>query len=268
MLETIALHSLPMRGRKPKRPLRRLPNRLREWRERRGLTQQQVGQSVHMVAQNVGKLERGELELKVSQLADFARALGVAVPDLLPKDEADGVGGWSVPVLARAALRAGLGAVDADFAEPYDRIPLPRGLDGAEQCFAVEITDRSANALYAPGTVLICRELEPAARLRLGAKLVIRHFETDLAHDDTREVLVGTLDRTGQGHLNLDLHSTDRRAPASIRIRDQVSPALTAIAGGTALQTAQQFMQEIDYQPRPDDLALILGTVEMAIIPQ
>ena len=122
--------------------------------------------------------------------------------------------------------------------------------------------------MYPPGTLLVCRELEPVARLRLGAKLAVRHFETDLAAGDTREVLVGTLDRTAAGHLNLDLHSHDRRTPASIRLRNQSGPALTAIAGGTAIETAREFMQMIDYAPQPDDLAEIIGTIELAIIPQ
>ncbi|PHS25507.1 MAG: hypothetical protein COA84_07700 [Robiginitomaculum sp.] len=61
-------------------------NRIREWRERRGLSQRQLAERIGTNQQAVHRLESGELELRPSHLKVYARALGVRAIDILPKD--------------------------------------------------------------------------------------------------------------------------------------------------------------------------------------
>lgn len=221
-----------------------------------------------MVAQHVGKLERGELELKVSQLPAFAEALKIGVADLLPHDAGRGMAADSVPLVGDVCVRD----VDAPAPErgaDADRVPLAAPLPDADQCFAVMLVDSSADELFGPGTILVCRELPQATtRLRLGTKLVIRRYATNVATGDVLDLLFGTLDRSSQGALLVTLHSHDRSVPEVVRLRPRGRPTLTAIEGGTAFEYAAELTQLIDYQIEPHDLAEILGTVEAAWTPQ
>lgn len=66
-------------------PLMDFPNRLRELRLAAGLTLDAVAQRVNMTLQNVGKLERGTLQLKVADLPKFAHALACEPEEILPE---------------------------------------------------------------------------------------------------------------------------------------------------------------------------------------
>lgn len=59
------------------------PNRIREWRKKRGLTQTQLAERVHMSYQNVGKIERGDVNLLEFHLKQFATALDCRPGELL-----------------------------------------------------------------------------------------------------------------------------------------------------------------------------------------
>ena len=71
-------------------------NRIREWRERRGLSQAQLAERMGLHQQAVHRLESGQHELKAQHLKAYARALGVRPIDILPRDMVDappGAGG-------------------------------------------------------------------------------------------------------------------------------------------------------------------------------
>lgn len=63
------------RGRPPKIRIEKYPNNLRALREARGMSQTKVGELVGLAGGTVGKIERGDLRLKMDQIAAFARAL-------------------------------------------------------------------------------------------------------------------------------------------------------------------------------------------------
>ena len=55
---------------------------LGEWREKRGLTQQQLADRVGTTKESVSRGENGKRQMNVAILAEMADALGIDVPDL------------------------------------------------------------------------------------------------------------------------------------------------------------------------------------------
>ena len=72
-----------MRGRKPKDPSRPAPNRLREWREHRGLSRAAVAELMQSKAVTVAKHETGGNEMSVATFLRYAKIYDVRFEDLL-----------------------------------------------------------------------------------------------------------------------------------------------------------------------------------------
>lgn len=67
------------------------PNRLRELREARGLKLAQVSREAGLSDSYVSRLERGERQLSVARLAEFARILGCSEADIVAEGPSRGV---------------------------------------------------------------------------------------------------------------------------------------------------------------------------------
>ncbi len=65
----------------------RLHEKIAELRHKKGLTQQQMAEKIHMKKGSYGKLERGERQLKIPRLEKIAVALGIELKELLGVDE-------------------------------------------------------------------------------------------------------------------------------------------------------------------------------------
>lgn len=65
------------------------PNRLREWRNRRGWSLKQLGAAVGLSYGQVGKLERGNEDLSLARLRQFATVLECSPADLLPAEDVE-----------------------------------------------------------------------------------------------------------------------------------------------------------------------------------
>ncbi|AXK42983.1 helix-turn-helix domain-containing protein [Erythrobacter aureus] len=63
--------------------LEEYPNRIREFRKLRGMTQKELGNALGMTAVNIGHLELERRDPSLSNLRALARVLGVSVGDLL-----------------------------------------------------------------------------------------------------------------------------------------------------------------------------------------
>ena len=68
------------------------PNRIREWRIRRDMTQEELAVQMGIKQNHLSRLESGTLELTLSRLQLFAKALNVDVGQLLaPEDNQFGL---------------------------------------------------------------------------------------------------------------------------------------------------------------------------------
>lgn len=62
-------------------------HRIREWRQRTGLSQSQLGQRVGRTATEISRFERGERDVYLRDLREIAEALGIDIGRLLlPED--------------------------------------------------------------------------------------------------------------------------------------------------------------------------------------
>lgn len=64
-----------------------LPNRLRYWRKRRGLTLIELAAMAHTAHGHVARMETGKRELTIGWMRIFARALDIEVADLLNQED-------------------------------------------------------------------------------------------------------------------------------------------------------------------------------------
>jgi transcriptional regulator with XRE-family HTH domain len=236
--------------------------RFLELRTRLGLTQEQLGEIAGMSPSKIGKLERGERRLTYRDAIVLARALNCDPSDLLP-----GQRGLSIPIEWRISAAHSEAAPEFfEVPEPRPRLPALTPIARPDQCFGAEVLDDSADRLYPPGAVLICRHFDAlAAPLRLGAKVIARRFVTSLADGAIMEVLVGLVDRSISGDLLLSLRTTNRELPPAVLIRQAPVHAGFADRFSAAYSPADR---PIDYAPRPDDPAEILGVVVWAITPE
>lgn len=76
-----------MRGRRPKNPDREFPNRIREWRERRGLSITQLAEAMQSNYQTVARHETRNNDMTLARLERYATVLSVRTEELLRDSE-------------------------------------------------------------------------------------------------------------------------------------------------------------------------------------
>jgi transcriptional regulator with XRE-family HTH domain len=72
-----------MRGRTPATPTKEYPNRLREWRQVRGLSLKTLAERTQQKHQSVARHETGENQMTVAQLEVYAKVLRIKPEELL-----------------------------------------------------------------------------------------------------------------------------------------------------------------------------------------
>jgi phage repressor protein C with HTH and peptisase S24 domain len=147
-------------------------NRIREFRQRAGLTMQALAERAGTSAAQINKLEKGERRLTVDWMVRLGRALEIDPKDLLPPeisgglpsrpsgDERPGVPGSSVqfgaadlPILGRAQGGSGVLSIPAE-QQPVDWTYRPPNLRGVSDAFAVFAYDDSMHPMYKHGQTL------------------------------------------------------------------------------------------------------------------
>lgn len=126
-------------------------NRIKELRESKGLTLEDLAGEIGLSTSYVQRLENGERNLAVKHFEAFAKALGVTQRELVPSDE----GSMTVKVVGR------IGAGQEILPE-FEQLP-PEGLYQIEVPFPVpdntlafEVTGDSMWPRYDPGDVVLC----------------------------------------------------------------------------------------------------------------
>lgn len=238
--------------------LRAMRNRLKEIREARGLSVKELATLVKSSAPKIYKLEDGTQRLTDYWLARLAPALGVAPEDLVAS------GPLSVPLRYHVAGAFSEGVDGFDLAEPHERIHPPKSVAHAEDCFAVQVRDNSADRLYPRGTVLVVRPLAfVKGGLKLGQKVLIKHYRGAKRDGEIMEVLVGYLDRAVTGELVVSLPTSNRQLPPSVRLKP--APRAAGLADRQAWMREDSDMP-IHYVAGEDDPAEIVGTVVMSMM--
>lgn len=63
---------------------RELGARIREMRERKAWLQRNLAKAAGLPVRTIGRIERGEVDVRISTLSRIAKALGAGLKDLLP----------------------------------------------------------------------------------------------------------------------------------------------------------------------------------------
>lgn len=242
-------------------------NRLKEIRQRRGLTQAELADRVGTTGNTISRLEIEQRQLSSKWLRLLSRALDVEPEELVASTS-----------LRTVPMTEVVAASSSDVATPgvahfLPRIHVPPMIEDPDTCFAVRVGDDSGNRLYPRHSILIARALAALDRpLSVGQKVIIRHYATDKATGDATEVLVGLLDRNAGGDIVLGTESTNREVPAAIMIR-RSAPRERGRHNGFAEERMHRWhvpdaASEIDYEPQPTDESEILGVVILAMTPE
>jgi transcriptional regulator with XRE-family HTH domain len=251
------------RGRPPKKTgPPRYASRLRELRQRLGLSQQEVAGGAGISSAYYGALERGDKRINADTAQRLHIPLRCSVSDLLA-----GSRGISVPVrFVIAAADSGNRPDSFERPEPHEMVQ-PGRLHEAEHCFAAEIADESADRDFGHGTVLLLRPPSASSGpLRRGARVVVRFFLEGESEGErtTYEILYGILDRNILGDLVLITRTRNRLIPRHALIRAAAAPR-AGLSERPAAELARD--ETIDYRHSPDDPAEILGVVVYAMGP-
>lgn len=242
---------------------RRYPNRLRELRRHTGLSQQSVAAAAGISVAYYGALERGDKRINADTAERLAGPLRCASGDLLA-----GGHGVSVPLsIAVAAAEAETRPERFDLPEPHERLR-PGRLAGAEDCFAAEIFDDSADLDFQLGAILVARELaRPSAQLRSGDKVIVRFYlepSASVGVRPTHEILYGILDQNIVGDLVLITRTRNRLIPRHALVQS-AAPSRSGLAERPLTLLPRD--AAITYEPRPGDPGEILGIVVYAMAP-
>jgi len=238
------------------------PNRIRELRDMRGLSQEELGDRVGLSQQQIGSLERGQRGLTLVATQKLAHALEVAPADLLPD-----VVGVSVPVAMIAASSFDEARPDSfDIAGPHNWVKPTSAVKRPQNCFAIRVIDQHCDRLYPAGSLLVVRRLEAQdGPIPIGAKVAVRHYRSNRGGGETMEILIGVVDRPVTGDLSIHIRSTRRDMPGAVTI--QAAPRGNSGLGETGYLDLPR-EREIHYAPTDNDPAEILGVVVEAITPE
>lgn len=233
------------------------PNRVREIRNRKDLSQNALAERLGWHQQKLSRIEAGETKLIFEDAIVIALALEVSPIDLFADMP------MTVPLRFVACSRYfEHGPERPELPEPQQRIAAPPKLEKPEECVAVEVLDNSADRLYLKGTYLIMRERPFAGKLKPGAAVVVGRYETARKGRFLAEVLVGHLAPNTMGDLMVALRSSNRELPPMVLLRGQEERAMS-FGDRPEIYVPEQ----IDVTPRPGDAAEILGKIERVIAP-
>lgn len=163
-----------------------MANRIREFRERAGLSQAALGAKVHTGQSQIDRLEKGERRLTVDWLTRIAAALEIEPNDLLSEPAAVGRPDnrqsppslpprtempRDVPVLGTAMGANGEGAFELNqTGGVVDMVLRGPGIANSRKVFAIYVEGDSMSPRHEPGELRYC---DPSRPPRIGDDVVI-----------------------------------------------------------------------------------------------
>ncbi len=182
-------------------------NRIREWRKKRGLTQEQLAEITGLSKEYVSRMERGERNVSLKNHAKLAESLNVNQTDLVPSGA--NTGGVFLPQLAEDAAeqaqnyfprRSALVPIFAGkalswsemevSAAPVDRVPRPWFLREAAEVYGLIVSTKNMAPIVEPYDLVIVNEDLPPRESRETL------FCSRKGHKPLRVVIARLLDAT------------------------------------------------------------------------
>lgn len=138
-------------------------NRIREWRQKRGWSLQQLAEASDTTRAQIDKLERGERRLTVDWMIRLAKPLECLPADLLPALVPGAVPERDRLIPVRSAARGG--NEQEMFLEdgPIDHRPCPVFVAHVRDAYAIYVVGDSMAPMYRPGQLLYVNPHRPPA---------------------------------------------------------------------------------------------------------
>jgi len=234
----------------------RWPNRIRHFRERAGLTQDDLVEATGFSQSKISALELGQRKLSRPDALIIAaiEAMHCSAEELHENQAA------TVPLELIVAAFESEARPERWTPRPLRRVAASPLLARPEQCFAAHLVDDSFNELRPPDTMLYCRRVEgPEAAIKAGAPILVKRYRIDRADGEILEVLAGMLNVDLAGELTLRTCTTNRQISRHIEIqrRRRPGPWLAERRIEALARPA-----EVRYTSRPEDEAEIVGVIE------
>jgi len=185
-------------------------NRLREFREARGLARAALAELIGSGASTITKIERGERDLTVDMAKRVAPHLDCSSADLEPEGLAQFMEGAT---LQGQHLHRPKGVTVIDYVEAGDwretsgfafedqyKVPVFDDRYKPEDLFGIEVRGDSMDEKYDEGTILICRKFDPMVELPpVGKDVIVRRRSAEGLIERTVKSL--ETDEHGRGWL-------------------------------------------------------------------
>lgn len=152
------------------------PNRIAEWREAKGLSQEDLAAAAGLSPGYLSRMERGERNVSLKNLAKISGALKVPARDLVPDASADDdvktTELFRVPLGGRIV---GGGVIDVSTSqdEPGMEYEIELSVRIEDATVAYQVVGESMMPVYRPDTVIICRAHTPDVDRLLGRELAV-----------------------------------------------------------------------------------------------
>lgn len=181
-------------------------NRVRELREARGWSQEELGHRIGVHWQTISRIERARTRLMEKRERAIAEIFGVAPDDLYEKELPSGLRTVRVQQHVQAGYYAESNLWPDD--EGYDVIvPADPDLESF-RLYGTEVRGPSMNKIYPEGTVLVFTSIfETLESPVLGKRYIVERVRID----GLRESTVKTLQQDGDGNYWLVPESDDPR---------------------------------------------------------
>lgn len=192
-------------------------NRIKELREGRKWSKEELARRAGTSGQQIGKLERSQRTLRPTWMERLGKAFGVRADELLELD-------YPVRrVKISGVVQAGAWAEPGEELEytgedNWIDVPLPE-IYKPLRLFAVKVRGPSMNLVYPEGTVLICCAVEDLMEDPIpGKRYIVRRVRKDGRYEKTVKELA--LDENGRAWLWPRSSSPEHQAPVTADMSD------------------------------------------------
>lgn len=168
------------------------PNRIKELREAKGLTMQQLGEMIDADGSRINKIEKRVITISQDVGLKLAKALNVTMDDLYSLSEVDAAVGKTpsrqaapqqsytdgqIPVMGSAAGSL-LGGKFQIIGGPVDYIDRPPALQNARGIYALYIDGTSMEPMFRHGSICVVSEYKPP---KLGDVVIVQEQKSSSA---------------------------------------------------------------------------------------
>lgn len=164
-------------------------DQLAVWRKRRGLTQAQLAERIHVEQPTIQRWEQGKREPPLQKLIEMADVLGVRAADLLGENKAVPLG---PQLYVKGEVAAGVWRDAFEWPEEDWLTYIGRAdvFADMEHRFGLKIVGDSMDLVYPPGTLIDCVSVFGRAEIAPGKRVVILRKDENQQYEATVKELV------------------------------------------------------------------------------